>query len=316
MVLQSTTFTKQLVSNGKLAALRKSELNFRISEEITSIPVKNGQQVSRGTVLAKLNDREYLEKVKQAQRGMEKSDLDFQDVLIGMGYELKDSLTIDRGKMDLARIKSGHKNSMEDYRTACRELLDCTLKAPFSGKVANISQKVYEEAGSDAFCTLIDDSEFEVTFQILETELAQIKLNIGVKVLPFSLDKQVFLGKVSEINPVVDENGLVQVKALVKNTGQLMEGMNVKVLIEKEIPGQFVVPKSAVVLRDNFEVLFKVTNGIAYWNYVQTVLENTSQYTVIPHPEKNSASLNPGDTIIISGNLNLAHESIIEIINK
>jgi hypothetical protein len=37
MVLQPATFTKQLVSNGKLAAL----LKFRISEEIASIKVNN-----------------------------------------------------------------------------------------------------------------------------------------------------------------------------------------------------------------------------------------------------------------------------------
>jgi hypothetical protein len=108
---------------------------------------------------------------------------------------------------------------------------------------------------------------------------------------------------------VVDRNGLVDVKAIIKNNGDLIEGMNVRVLIENEVPEQYVVPKEAVVLRDNWEVLFKITKGKAYWNYVQIVHENSSSYAVIPHPEKSTASLNPGDTIIVSGNLNLAHES-------
>jgi hypothetical protein len=87
----------------------------------------------------------------------------------------------------------------------------------------------------------------------------------------------------------------------------------VRVLVEKDVPNQYVVPKSAVVLRDNFEVLFKIVNGKAYWNYVKVVYENSSSYAVIPHPDKNTASLAPGDTIIVSGNLNLAHESVVEI---
>jgi membrane fusion protein (multidrug efflux system) len=48
MVLQPTTFTRQLVSNGKLAALRKSELKFRVGEEIAGIEVTNGQYANCG----------------------------------------------------------------------------------------------------------------------------------------------------------------------------------------------------------------------------------------------------------------------------
>ena len=46
---------------------------------------------------------------------------------------------------------------------------------------------------------------------------------------------------------------------------------------------------------------------------MKTVLENSDSYSVIPNPEKESASLNVGDTIIVTGNLNLAHESDVEI---
>jgi hypothetical protein len=92
-----------------------------------------------------------------------------------------------------------------------------------------------------------------------------------------------------------------------------MDGMNVKVLIEKEIPGQLVVPKSAVLLRDNQEVLFRCTkDSIAFWTYIQTTGENTTSYSVIAHPDK-WAKLEPGDTVIVSGNLNLAHESRIVV---
>jgi len=103
------------------------------------------------------------------------------------------------------------------------------------------------------------------------------------------------------------------VKALVKNTGGLMDGMNVKVMVEKDVPNQLVVPKSAVLLRDNQEVLFRCTkDSIAFWTYIQTTGENTTSYSVIAHPDK-GATLNSGDTIIVSGNLNLAHESKVVV---
>jgi len=113
---------------------------------------------------------------------------------------------------------------------------------------------------------------------------------------------------VTEINPVIHENGMVEVKARISNKGNLLDGMQVKVSVKKSVPGQLVVPKEAVVLRQNQEVLFRYTNGIAYWTYVQTGLENSQHYTVIAHPDK-GATLEAGDTVIISNNLNLAHES-------
>lgn len=313
MVLSQRSFPKQLVSNGKLNALRKSELKFRLSGEIAQVLVKSGEHVASGQMLAKLSDVDYRQRLSQVQTSLKKSSLDLQDVLIGLGYDPKDSSSIPSDKMELARIKSGYASNLSEFETAKRSLNDCQLLAPFSGLVANITQKAYEQANGQPFCTLIDDSRFEVEFKIMESELGSIALNREVKVVPYANESLVVTGTVSEINPVVDNNGLVQVKALVNNPGSLLEGMNVKVLIEQDIPDQFVVPKSAVVLRDNFEVLFKVVNGKAYWNYVKTVLENSDSYSVIPNPEKESASLNVGDTIIVTGNLNLAHESDVEI---
>ncbi|MDA3929068.1 MAG: efflux RND transporter periplasmic adaptor subunit [Prolixibacteraceae bacterium] len=315
IVLDKSTFSKQLVSNGKLNALRKSELKFQSSGVLDQINVKNGGRIIKGEVIASIQDDNLQLQLQQSKTNLEKAKLEFQDVLIGMGYELKDSAQIPADKMQLARIKSGYTNALNNLETAYIALSDCELKAPFDGLVANIEQKCFEETNGKAFCTLIDDSKFEVTFQVLETELKDIPREGIVKIIPYSIEDTLFIGTVSEINPVVDQNGLIQVRALVDNHGQLIEGMNVKVLIEKDVTGQYVVPKAAVVLRDNWEVLFKVVNGKAYWNYVLTTNENTTSYTVIPNPEKSSATLVTGDTIIISDNLNLAHESDVEIKN-
>ena len=312
MELQPGTFTKQMVGNGKLNALHKAELRFKVNGEIGQLPVSNGLRIAQGQLIAALNDTEYSHRLQQSRLALNRAQLELHDVLIGMGFSPADSLAVPADKMELAKTRSGYTSAMLDYATAQRNLADCRLHAPFAGIVANITQKVHEQTNAQAFCTLIDDSKFEVLFQLMENELHEVSMGAAVKVMPFAT-KTEFIGHIIEINPVVDNNGLVHVKALVQNPGQLMEGMNVRVLVEKEVPSQYVVPKTAVVLRDNWEVLFKVTNGRAYWNYVQTVHENSDSYAVIPHPEKSTASLNPGDTIIVSGNLNLAHESEIEI---
>jgi hypothetical protein len=67
-----------------------------------------------------------------------------------------------------------------------------------------------------------------------------------------------------------------------------------------------------VLLRQNLEVLFLYKDGEAYWTYVKIEMENSDSYAVVANEER-SATLQPGDTVIISGNLNLAHGSKVSI---
>ncbi|TGV00812.1 efflux RND transporter periplasmic adaptor subunit [Flavivirga rizhaonensis] len=135
--------------------------------------------------------------------------------------------------------------------------------ASFSGKIASINSKQYEQisAGKE-FITLINDAVFEVEFYVIESELKDIRTRDKVSIAPFALNKS-YEGYIATINPQVEKDGTILIKAQVKNDGDLLEGMNVKVLIQKDIPNQFVVPKASVILRDNQEVLFKVIKGKA-----------------------------------------------------
>jgi len=313
MVLQPTTFQKELVSNGKLTAHRKSVLKFYIGEELTTLNVKNGDRVEKGQVIARLRQDRLKQALKQAEIQLDRAELEMKDILISQGFQLEDSVNIPAGIFESARLRSGYSSAIYELQNVRLNLQNSVLIAPFPSVVANIKYKVHEQVGaSEEFCTLIDNSSYEVEFAVLETELQDISLNKPVSVFPFFNENDIYNGAITEINPVVDENGHIMVKALVKNTTGLMEGMNVKVKIETAVPKQLVVPKSAIVQRQNQEVLFKYKNGTAFWTYVQTIYESSTSYAVIAHPDK-GGTLMPGDTVIISGNLNLAHESEVVV---
>ncbi|TKG94574.1 efflux RND transporter periplasmic adaptor subunit [Puteibacter caeruleilacunae] len=314
IILRSTSFQKELVSNGKLKALRKSVLKFRVGDELEKICVKNGDRIQKGTTIASLNPFAQQQRLTKAKNSLEQAKLELRNKLIGQRYDVGMD-NIPEQILNVALIRSGYKNAEEELKSAQHDFNGIELKAPFTGKVANLKHKTYEKVnGGEDFCTLIDDSEFEVEFTILENELSELRIGQEAKVIPYSgKDDHIFRGVISEINPVVEENGLIKAKARIKNPGELMEGMNVKVLVENEIKDVLVVPKSAIVLRQNYEVLFKCKGDtLAWWTYVKTGYENSTQYTVGAHPDK-GGRLQAGDTIIVSGNLNLAHESKVEI---
>lgn len=309
IVLQRQDFTREIISNGKLAAILKAELYFHNPGVIQSINVKNGQSVAKGAELARLQSDDYRFALEKAKVAMEKAEIDRLDALLSMGDKEGDK-NVPPSHLKIANIRSGYDQVKIQLEEAQRNLAEATLNAPFSGKVAGVKQKAYEKADqSEPFCTLINDSRFTIDFPLLETEVAQVKTGQKVTVTPVAGSKET-TGTITEINPQIDENGLDWLKAEGVNPGGYIEGMNVKVSIKKAIPNQLVVPKQAVVLRQNREVLFRYTGGIAYWTYVNVLDENEKQYAV---KAAEDATLNAGDTIIISNNLNLAHESKVEL---
>jgi hypothetical protein len=147
----------------------------------------------------------------------------------------------------------------------------------------------------------------EVDFSVLESELPLIGVGDKVEVTPYASAVGVRTGSISEINPMVDENGMVRVKAKVDGSDKLFDGMNVRISVKRSLGQQLVVPKTAVVLRSGKQVVFTHQNGVALWNYVQTALENMTEYTLVD-------GLQEGAEVIVSGNVNLAHEAPVKVI--
>lgn len=309
IVVQNQDFTREIVSNGKLLATQRAELWFKNPGIINEISATNGQAVSEGKIIAQLQDKDLRFAYNKAKLNMEQAEIDRLDALLSMGYKsMNENIPVEH--MKIANIRSGYTQKAILLDEAQQALDDAILSAPFTGKIEGIKQKPFERANqADPFCTLINDEHFTIEFPLLETEFNQVKTGQKVIVSPIAVDNQT-TGIITEINPKVDENGLVWVKAEINNPGGYIEGMNVKVSIKHSVPGQLVVPKQAVVLRQNREVLFRYTGGISYWTYINVIDENETQYAVVA---AEGATLNPGDTVIISNNLNLAHESQVEL---
>lgn len=311
MTLRLTDFRRQTVSNGRLMAVRKSALRFNTSGTISEVRFVNGQSVREGELIASLDPEAASIALAQAGNALKKAEIDLNDALIGFGYGDADTSDVPEAVMAVARTRSGYADAEQNYRRALYDFKGTRITAPFDGKVAGIKARVYESAPSDNFCSVIDDSRFDVSFPLLESEIPSVRTGMPVKISPFNAPDKVYTGRVTSVNPMVDEKGQIEVTASVDNSdGGMMDGMNVRVLVEEIIPGQQVVPKSAVVMRDNEDVLFVYQSGdsTARWVYVDIVMSNSDSH-VVKVNETREAQLSLGDKVITSGNLNLAHES-------
>ena len=310
MKLELTDFNHELNANGTVSARNKADLRFQISEIIAEINVKNGDRVVKGQKIAMLDRFKLQNALSQAKDNLERAKLDLQDVLIGQGYSSSDSTRIPEDVMQLAKVKSNYSNSANQYALVEYNLKISTLYAPFDGVVANLFSKAHNlPDGSLPFCTIIDNLHPEVDFKVLESELPYLRVGDKVSVSPFSSNDFSCEGQVTEINPSVDRNGMVMVKANINNPkNRLYDGMNVNIQLQRSLGLQLVIPKEALVLRNNRKVVFTLENERAQWVYVETGLENSRSYVV-------TSGLYAGDSVIYEGNINLADQTPVRVKN-
>lgn len=299
-VLEKQVFQKQIITNGKVAAQQKSELRFKTTERIASIKVKNGQKVSKGQLLATLDNDLLANKLEKAKLDVVKANSKLQEEKIN--YSISDTITTTILKE--LHIKSGYLEAQNALENAHLLYNQTILKAPFSGVIANIETKTGNYiTGSDIFCTLIGQQQLEVVFSVLENEMSFIAQQQLVEITSFVATDKKYVGSITEVNPLIDDNGLIQIKATIKTSDKfLFDGMHVKIIINKPLTNVIIIPKEALVLRSNKEVVFTIENGLAKWNYVEVLDENSGSYAI-------KKGLQLRDTIIISGNMNLSHDA-------
>lgn len=309
MILHQTEFNKQIVCNGRLMAKAKSELNFPGQGIIADVCVKEGQHIAKGTLIATLDNRDRQRELEKAEHELQRAKVELTDKLIGLGYDGMNNVPAD--VMQRAEVMSGYYTAKYQVQSARTALEECSLYAPFGGRVADLEAKRFQK--NDKVCSLIDDSNFEVEFKILEAELSGVRTGQKVRVTPFVQDSLDCEGKVTEINPLVDDKGLVKVTAqLAGRNADLLDGMNVRVVVEEKMQHMFVVPKDAVVERDGYHVIFLLKDGRAVWTYVDVEHSNINSFAITGCRRKET-TVKEGDIVITSGNLNLADGAEVNV---
>ena len=94
------------------------------------------------------------------------------------------------------------------------------------------------------------------------------------------------------------------------SSAKLIDGMNVRVIVESAVPKMYVVPKEAVVERDGYHVVFMYDKKTqrAVWTYVDIMYSNLNEYA-ITGCERKETEIHEGDIVITSGNQNLADDT-------
>jgi RND family efflux transporter MFP subunit len=222
---------------GKVVAARYADVKFETVLPVTRVMVRNGDRVRQGQLLAVQDSRRQENAVEQHQREIEQARLQMQEVIISQGYDPDQMDRVPQRVRHIAEVKSGLLIAQNKLAAARDELNTTRVTAPFDGIVANVKAHAGQLAQTgDVVCRVISPQQMEVEFRVMESDLGRFPIGTAISVVPVADEHALYDAKVTEINPVVDEQGTVMLRARVATPNSLFDGMHVSVNLKTPQP--------------------------------------------------------------------------------
>ncbi len=154
---------------GRVRAARRSELSFKVSGPLEQLPIDEGQPVSKGDLIAKIQPRDFQTAVNEAKARELEAEQQYRRYkeLYAKKQVSKADFDSYRAARDVARAQ------LEDAQNA---LKDTSLLAPFDGVIAKRYVENFQKVQAKepiAFLQLID--KLEVLIDVPELTMARFR---------------------------------------------------------------------------------------------------------------------------------------------
>ena len=151
---------------GRVAPALEAELGFEVAGRIASFPVREGQQVRKGQVLARLDASDYEAQLAAAQADLKAAEADYERFRELLG---KNAVS----ERDFQTRERNFEVAQAQIQIAEKALADTQLTAHFTGRVARKLVDDFQSVQAKQPVLLLqDDSRPEIKIDVPEADLA------------------------------------------------------------------------------------------------------------------------------------------------
>lgn len=302
-IAQSHEASKSFQTMATLEAMNSVELTAATSGRLVKLMAKDGANVSKGALLAKIDDSELKAQLKQAESNQQ---LAKQKKDRTAGLVEKNAAT----QADLEAAEASLKSADASIELIKAQIAKTEVRAPFSGKLGfvNVSVGAWMTTGS-SIATLSEVKQLKAKFALPQRYAANLKVGdaIDLRDEERGINRT---GKVKALDATISESSRTrQIMVAVDNAnGELLAGSYAKVSVElssgraKSIP----IPAEALTLDKDGAYVFIAKDGKAQMVRVETGLRTPIAVDVV-------SGLSDGDTVITSGLISIRQGSSIRI---
>lgn len=317
------TFTIWVTAEGQAAAVRRAPLTSEVEGPVVQVPVREGQFVQSGQLIARVDPKTYELALKEAQGALDRAQADFQELTLGDERIEDPEVRTERERS--ARVRSNLASAEAGLERAQYDLSKTEIRAPYAGRVADLAVDVGSRLSpNDSVATVVDVSSIDVEVQVLESEIAALEVGRDATVRFTAFPDEKFPGRVATVNPVVNpESHYGRVTVRLQNPeAKVLPGMHATVRIAGRLfEDRVSIPKDAIVERNRRDVVFVFepdeeggTTGRAKWRYVKTGLENDEYVEIVPPGDGDDEDfVEPGEIVLTAGHATLSHDARVAI---
>ena len=287
-------FTETLEALGTAKANESVVITPTLEERVVDIFFEDGDAVSKGQVLVKLDDGEARYLLAEASALLREQQKQFDRIskLAKKNSTSRSRLDEEQGLLEIAKAKVAHLKA---------QLSDYTIRAPFSGILGTRQISTGAVVDSETVITTLDDTTvIKLDFTIPETYLGVLRNGMNLSAKSPAYPDRNFKGTVTAISSRVDpDTRTLTVRAQIPNPDQLLKpGMLLTVDLVKNRSQSLIIPEESVILEKDKKFALVVTD------------ENT-----VEKKEIVTGRRSPGRVEVISG-LNAGHRVVVEGITR
>jgi RND family efflux transporter MFP subunit len=303
-------------ASGQAASLQGATVYSRVDAIVRQIAVSENQAVREGDLLVAFDTTEYGLALARAQAGLVEAQARFQEMTL-----FDDEITDPRVREErarLARARSGLAQAEVTLREAQINMERTQVRAPFSGRVADLRVVPGQHAGAGTeLMTVVSMNPIKVELNVLEQNIGYVREGRRASVTFAAFPDESFQGRVISINPIVDSSIRTgRVTLLLDNPGgRIKPGMYADAAVEAQyFPDRILVPRAAILEKEHRTMLFVFEEGRAKWRYVTVGEGNDTQVEIVPNDETDMVE--PGEIVLVHNHFYIHHDARVELVES
>ena len=296
------TFRDEIYATGRVTYQDEFQLSFKTSGMVGNIPVKEGQRVKAGQLMASLKLEEIRAKVGQAENGLDKARRDYERVkgLYGDSVATLEHLQNAHTQLENARL---------EVETAQFNLKHSQISAPGNGWVLKVNARENEavQAGMPVIFFGLGSVSRIITTNLSDADVVKIAIGDTAWIRFDPFPDKLFNGVVTEIAGTADPvTGTYEIKINMNDSeNQLKSGFIGNISIRSSVRKEHVqIPVDALIFADaNEGTIYVAKDDTAYQRRIR--IEKIAGDSLLV-----SEGLEGHETIVVEGLQKLSGDSV------
>jgi RND family efflux transporter MFP subunit len=304
--------------SGTLQPEEQATVRAEIAGTVLQTMAEQGQRVTKGQVLARIDDATLREAELAARSAvttaqntsdLNKRQLERNQTLLKAGAIAERDLELVQNQYSAAEAQLA--NAQSQLANAQKQLAKSTLVSPFTGivSVRSVSAGDVLQVGGATF-TVVNPATMRLEASIPADQLSAVRVGAPVDFTINGYPTRQFTGHITNINPVADP-ATRQVRVLVSlpnSGGQLVGGLFADGHVASEVRGAPVVPAAAVDERGLKPYVMTIKNGVVAKQEVELGIRDAATEMV-----EVRNGVQPGDTILLGAARGISEKTPVKV---